>query len=46
VTAGDFLELLDAERQRRGRPDDYSAVTWRLLRQAGIFGPHAPGSLA
>jgi integrase len=46
VSAGDFLELLDAERQRRGRPDDYSAVTWRLLRRAGIFGPHAPGSLA
>jgi len=46
VTAGDFLELLDAERHHHGRPDDYSAVTWRLLRQAGVFGPHAPGSLA
>jgi hypothetical protein len=46
VTAGDFPELLDAERQGRGRPDDYSAVSWRLLRQAGVFGPDAPGSLA
>jgi integrase len=46
VTAGDFLELLDAERGFRGRPADYSAVSWRLLRQAGAFGQHAPGSLA
>jgi hypothetical protein len=46
VTAGDFLELLDAERCHRSRPGPYSAVTWRLLRQAGVFGPHAPRSLA
>ena len=46
VTAGDFLELLDAERCHRSRPGPYSAVTWRLLRQAGVFGPHAPESLA
>jgi len=46
VTAGDFLELLDAERHGHGRPRDYSAVSWRLLRQAGAFGPHAPGTLA
>ena len=46
VTAGDFLELLDAERRVRGRPGDYSAVSWRLLHQAGVFGPRAPGSLA
>jgi hypothetical protein len=46
VAAGDFLELLDAERQVHGRPRDYSAVSWRLLRQAGAFGPRAPGSLA
>jgi hypothetical protein len=46
VTAGDFLELLDAEREDRGRPRDYSAVSWRLLQQAGAFGPHAPAALA
>ena len=46
VTAGDFLELLDAEQQGHGRRRDYSAVSWRLLRQAGAFGPHAPASLA
>jgi hypothetical protein len=46
TAAGDFLELLDAEREVHGRPRDYSAVSWRLLRQAGAFGPRAPGSLA
>ena len=46
VMPGDFLELLDAERQVHGRPRDYSAVSWRLLRQAGAFGPDAPGTLA
>ena len=46
VTVGDFLELLDAEQQGRGRRRDYSAVSWRLLRQAGAFGPDAPASLA
>jgi integrase len=46
IAAGDFLELLDAERQIHGRPRDYSAVSWRLLRQAGAFGPRAPQSLA
>jgi hypothetical protein len=46
VTAGDFLELLDAERQGHGRPHDHSAVSWRLLRQAGVIDPDAPGSLA
>ena len=46
VTAGDFLELLDAEQQGHGRRRDYSAVSWRLLRQGGAFGPHAPASLA
>jgi hypothetical protein len=46
IAAGDFLELLDAEREIHGRPRDYSAVSWRLLRQAGAFGPPAPQSLA
>ena len=46
VTVGDFLELLDAEQQGHGRRRDYSAVSWRLLRQAGGFGPDAPASLA
>jgi hypothetical protein len=46
IAVGDFLELLDAEREARGRPRDYSAVSWRLLRQAGAFGPQAPQSLA
>jgi len=46
IAAGDFLELLDAEREIHGRPRDYSAVSWRLLRQAGAFGPRAPQSLA
>jgi len=46
IAAGDFLELLDAERAARGRPRDYSAVSWRLMRQAGAFGQRAPESLA
>jgi integrase len=46
IAAGDFLELLDAEREVHGRPRDYSAVSWRLLRQAGAFGKRAPESLA
>jgi integrase-like protein len=46
VTAGDFLELLDAEREDRSRPGDYSAISWRLLRRCGAFGPHPPASLA
>ena len=46
IAAGDFLELLDAEREVHGRRRDYSAVSWRLLRQAGAFGPEAPESLA
>jgi integrase len=46
VRPGDFLELLDAERQVHGRPRDYSAASWRLLHQAGAFGPGAPATLA
>ena len=46
MTAGDFLELLDAEREDRSRPGDYSAISWRLLRQCGAFGSRAPASLA
>ena len=46
IAAGDFLELLDAEREVHGRPRDYSAVSWRLLRQAGAFGQRAPQTLA
>jgi integrase len=46
IAAGDFLELLDAEREARSRTRDYSAVSWRLLRQAGAFGPRAPELLA
>jgi hypothetical protein len=46
VMPGDFLELLDAERQVHGRPRDDSAMSWRLLRQAGAFGPQAPATLA
>ncbi len=45
VVPGDFLELLDVERQIADRPRDYSAVTWRLLHQTGVFGQHAPASL-
>jgi hypothetical protein len=45
VSAGDFLELLDAEAQTQPR-HDYSAVSWRLLRQLGVFGPAAPAALA
>jgi len=46
IVAGDFLALLDAEREARNRTRDYSAVSWRLLRQAGAFGPRSPESLA
>jgi Phage integrase family len=45
VSAGDFLELLDAEAQTQPR-HDYSAVSWRMLRQLGVFGPAAPAALA
>jgi hypothetical protein len=45
VTVGDFLELLDAEAQTQPR-HDYSAVSWRMLRQLGVFGPAAPAALA
>lgn len=46
VTVGDLLELLDAEAQIYGRPRDYSAISWRMLHQLGVFGPDAPASLA
>jgi hypothetical protein len=46
IAAGDFLELLDAEREVHGRPRDYRAVSWRLLRQVGAFGQRAPQTLA
>ena len=53
IVSGDFLELLDAERGARSRTRDYSAVSWRLLRQAarsaavtGIAGPAAHGRAA
>ena len=46
VTAGDFLQLLDVESGISGRPRDYSAVSWRLLHQIGVFGPGAPAALA
>jgi len=45
VTAGDFLELLDAEAPAQPR-HDYSAVSWRMLRELGVFGPAAPAALA
>ena len=38
--------LRGAEREARSRTRDYSAVSWRLLRQAGAFGPRSPESLA
>lgn len=43
IAAGDFLELLDAERAARSRTRDYSAVSWRLLRRAGAFGGAGTG---
>jgi Phage integrase family len=46
VTAGDVLGLLEVESQIAGRPRDYSAVSWRLLRQLGVLGADAPASLA
>lgn len=46
VTVGDFLELLDIETDIDGRPRDYSAVSWRLLRGLGVFGSGAPTALA
>ena len=45
VTAGDFLELLDAEAPTQPR-HDYSAMSWRMLRQLGVFGQAAPTALA
>ena len=45
ITAGDFLELLDTETQVQHRRD-YSAVSWRMLHQLGVFGQAAPAALA
>jgi site-specific recombinase XerD len=45
ITAGDFLELLDAEAQAQRRRD-YSAVSWRMLHQLGVLGQAAPAVLA
>ncbi len=45
ITAGDFLELLDAETQVQRRRD-YSAVSWRMLHQLGVLGQAAPAALA
>ncbi len=46
ATAGDFLQLLDVETGLDGRPRDYSALSWRLLHQIGVFGPGTPAGLA
>ncbi|MEI8084563.1 MAG: hypothetical protein WCI74_22215, partial [Actinomycetes bacterium] len=41
VTVGDVLELLEVERAVRGRADSASA-TFRMLREAGVFGADTP----
>ena len=42
IRIGDVLELLDTEAQVHGAARADSAACYRLLRQAGIFGPAAP----
>ena len=41
ITVGDVLEILDAEYAVRGRADSASA-TFRMLREAGVFGADTP----
>jgi integrase len=41
ITVGDVLEILDAEYVVRGRADSASA-TFRMLREAGVFGADTP----
>jgi hypothetical protein len=41
ITVGDVLEILDAEHAVRGRADSSSA-TFRVLREAGVFGADTP----
>jgi integrase len=41
ITVGDVLEILDAEYAVRGRADSASA-TFRVLREAGVFGADTP----
>ncbi|MBS4727445.1 site-specific integrase [Mycobacterium sp. SM1] len=41
VTVGDVLEILDAEREIRGRASS-AIATFRMLRKAGIFGADVP----
>jgi hypothetical protein len=45
ITIGDVLELLDAEANVRGRRATGNSLLYRMLRQLGIFGGHAPASL-
>jgi integrase len=42
ITIGDLLELLDTEAGVHGAARSGAAACYRLLRQAGIFGPAAP----
>jgi hypothetical protein len=41
ITVGDVLEILEAENAVRGRADSASA-TFRVLREAGVFGADTP----
>jgi len=45
VTAGDVLELLDAEAGTRAGSSGNTTVFYRLLHQMGIFGAQAPARL-
>jgi integrase len=45
VTVGDVLELLDVELDTLASVSGDAAVFYRLVRTAGVFGPHAPATL-
>ena len=45
IVVGDLLELLDTEADVLGAARPEGAACYRLLRQLGTFGPHAPARL-
>jgi integrase len=46
ITVGDVIELFDAENQVRVNPSGGRTAFYRVLRELGIFGEHAPTRLS
>lgn len=42
ITAGDVLELVEADEGAHVRPMPHAAGFYRMLHQMGVLGPHAP----